>query len=87
MTHPLKHLEAALPHLKDTPAEIPATCAVTLLMSGNAALIAVTNIELGLIAKSMGVAVETEYAEHCATHTLTVEEDGVGVVFQNVQGR
>jgi hypothetical protein len=35
----------------------------------------------------MGVAVETEYAEHCATHTLTVEEDGVGVVFQNVQGR
>ena len=87
MTHPLKHLEAALPSLKGTPAEIPATCAVTLLLSGHAALIAVTNIQLGLIAQAMGVSVETEHEEHCATHTVMVEEDGCGVVFQNVQGR
>jgi hypothetical protein len=87
MTHPLKQLEAALPSLKGTPAEISATCAVTLLLSSHAALIAVTNVQLGLIAQAMGVAVETEHAEHCTTHTVMVEDDGVGVVFQNVQGR
>jgi GMP synthase-like glutamine amidotransferase len=87
MTHPIKHLESALPALKGTPAEIPAACAVTLLLSRHSALIAVTNIELGLIAQAMGVSVETDHAEHCATHTVTVEDDGVGVVFQNVQGR
>ncbi len=87
MTHQLKHLEAALPELKGTPEEIPATCAVTLILSRHAALIAVTNIELGLIAQAMRVPVVTEHEEHCATHTVTVEDDGCGVVFQNVQSR
>ena len=87
MTHPLKHLEAALPKLKGTPAYKTVKCAVELVQEGDAALIAVTNIKLGLIAQAMGVSVETKHEEHCATHTVMVEEDGCGVVFQNVQGR
>jgi hypothetical protein len=78
MTHPLPLLESSLPALTDTPAEMIATCAVTRILSRNSCMFTVTNIELGLIARAMNVTPEVTDG----VHSITVEDDGVGVVFQ-----
>jgi len=87
MTHRLKLLESALPALKGTSAELVATCAVKRLLSGHSCMFTVSSVELGLIARAMGIDVVGVIDGPFTTHTVTVEEDGVGVVFQNVQGR
>jgi hypothetical protein len=78
MTHPLPFLESSLPSLTDTPAEMIATCAVTRILSGHSSMFTVTNVELGLIARAMNVTPEVTDG----VHSITVEDDGVGVVFQ-----
>jgi hypothetical protein len=78
MTHPLHRLESSLPSLIGTPAEIIATCAVTRILSGHSSMFTVTNVELGLIARAMNVTPEVTDG----VHSITVEDDGVGVVFQ-----
>jgi hypothetical protein len=81
MTHPLTLLESSLPALTDTPAEMIATCAVTRILSGYSSMFTVSNVELGIIARAMNVTpVVTD-----GVHSITVEDDGVGVVFQWVQ--
>jgi putative N-acetylmannosamine-6-phosphate epimerase len=87
MTHPLKDLESALPALKGTPAELVATCAVTRLLSEQSCMFSVTPTEMGLIARAMGIDVVGVTDGAFTTYTVTVEDDGVGVVFQTVQGR
>ena len=78
MTHPLTLLESSIPALTDTPAEMIATCAVTRILSRNSVIFAVSNVELGLIARAMKVTpVVTD-----GVHSITVEDDGAGVVFQ-----
>jgi len=81
MTHPLLLLESSLPALKGTPAEMIATQGVTLILSENSALIYVSNVQLGLIARAMNVTPEVSDG----VHSITVEDDGCGVVFQWVQ--
>ena len=78
MTHPLHLLESSLPALAGTPAEMIATCAVTRILSRHSVLFAVSNVELGLIARAMNVTPEV----YDVVHSITVEDDGVGVVFQ-----
>jgi hypothetical protein len=81
MTHPLPLLESSIPSLADTPAEMIATCAVTRILSGQSSMFTVSNVELGLIARAMNVTpVVTD-----GVHSITVEDDGVGVVFQWVK--
>ena len=78
MTHPITLLESSLPSLADTPAEMIATCAVTRILSGHSSMFTVSNVELGLIARAMNVTpVVTD-----GVHSITVKDDGVGVVFQ-----
>ena len=81
MTHTLHLLESSLPNLPHTTARMIATCAVTRILSGHSSMFTVSNVELGLIARAMNVTpVVTD-----GVHSITVEDDGVGVVFQWVQ--
>jgi hypothetical protein len=78
MTHPLTLLESSIPALAGTPAEMIAACAVTRILSGHSSMFTVSNVELGLIARAMNVTpVVTD-----GVHSITVEDDGCGVVFQ-----
>jgi len=78
MTHPLPLLESSLPNLPHTTARIIATCAVTRILSGHSSMFTVSNVELGLIARAMNVTPEVSDG----VHSITVEDDGCGVVFQ-----
>jgi len=52
-----------------------------MILSENSALIYVSNVQLGLIAQAMNVTPEVSDG----VHSITVEDDGCGVVFQWVR--
>jgi len=87
MTHRLKLLESALHALKGTSAELVATCAVTRLLSEQSCIFSVSSVELGLIARAMGIDVVGVTDGAFTTYTIEVADGNVGAVFQNVQGR
>ena len=78
MTHPLPLLESSLRNLPHTTARMIATCAVTRILSGHSSMFTVSNVELGLIARAMNVTPVVSDG----VHSITVKDDGVGVVFQ-----
>jgi hypothetical protein len=55
-----------------------ATCAVTQILSRNSCMFTVSNVELGLIARAMNVTPVVSDG----VHSITVEDDGVRVVFR-----
>jgi hypothetical protein len=87
MTHRLKLLESALPALNGTPAELVATCAVTRILSGQSCMFTVSSVELGLIARAMGIHMAGVIDGAFTTYTIEVADGNVGAVFQNVQSR
>jgi len=71
-------LEAARPQLEGTPAAILNEILIAHLRINHSALIACTNVQLGLIARAL----ETESEWHEGNYSLTLTEGDTSVIIQ-----